>query len=198
MFREERTATVVLVVDSRTNSYVAPEAAGDNAVDWLVESAGRIYQSLSAAGNQVGVAAVDSETCWIRPGSGIEHGLRVREVLGTNPALSPIPPSGHRWVNPRVTRLRKRLDSGTQVVFLSPLADAYAARIPRQLDENGFPVTVVSPNACADRTPGHRLARVARSLRISSLRSAGIPVIDWPWTDGLDEVVARYHERRPG
>ena len=77
-------------------------------------------------------------------------------------------------------------------------ADAYASQIPRQLEENGYPVTVVSPNACADRTPGHRLARVARSLRISTLRSAGIPVIDWPWADGLDEVVARYHERRHG
>ncbi len=198
MFREERTATVVLVVDSRAHSYVSPTTDGAHAVDRLVDAAGMLYQSLTQSGNLVGISAVDSETCWIRPGSGTEHGLRVREELGTNPALSPVPPSGHRWVNPRVTRLRKRLESGTQVVFLSPLADVYAGRIPRQLDENGFPVTVISPNACADRTPGHRLARVARTLRISSLRSAGIPVIDWPWADNLDEVVARYQERRHG
>lgn len=196
MFREERTATVVLVVDARDYAYVGPIEDGPTAVDRSVEAAGRLYETLTSRGNQVGLAALDTESCWIAPGSGTEHGLRVDRELGTNPALAPVPSEGRSWVKTHVSRLRKRLDPGTQLVFITPLCDANASRFARELDEIGYPVTVLSPNASADRTPGHQLARVARSLRISALRSAGIPVVDWPWADTLDAVLARTNERR--
>jgi len=56
-------------------------------------------------------------------------------------------------------------------------------------------VTVLSPDPTADRTAGHRLARVARGLRLRELRSRGIPVIDWAVDEPVDVALARSNRR---
>jgi uncharacterized protein (DUF58 family) len=81
------------------------------------------------------------------------------------------------------------------VLLVSPLTDGYVPQVARRLDEAGHRVTVVSPDPTADRTPGHRLARVVRALRISELRAAGLPVVDWAPDESLDRTLARYAER---
>jgi uncharacterized protein (DUF58 family) len=194
-FREERAATVVLVIDARPSAYRAPESGGARAVDRSVDAAGGLYAALTAAGNRVGITAVSSEPCWLAPGSGVEHGIEARELLATHPALAPVSPSEQpspaRWEE----RFRKRLDPGLQVIVLSPLSDGWGRDFARRSNEHGHRTTVISIDATTDREPGHRLSRVARTQRISTLRSAGIPVIDWQWKETLDTALARHEER---
>ena len=194
-FREERAATVVLVIDAREAAYVSPAPHTPHAVDRAVDAAGQLYATLTDAGDRAGITALSPEECWLAPGAGVDHGVEARELLATHPAFSPVPQergSGmFRWWR----QLRKRLTPGTQIVFITPLCDEYGSRSARRLDEYGYPVTVLSPDLTADRTASHRLSRVARMLRISALRSAGIPVLDWPEDATVDEALARYNER---
>ncbi|MEF8887860.1 MAG: DUF58 domain-containing protein [Haloarculaceae archaeon] len=194
-FRSEQAATVMVVVDARDPSYAAPEPETLHALDRGVEAAGRLYGSLTATGNQVGIAAFPSATCWLAPGTGEEHERRVREMLATHPDLSPVPRGDAMTVAAGRSRLRRRLSAGTQVVFVSPLCDRRGADLARWLDEYGYPVTVLSPDPTADRTAGHRLARVARGLRLRELRGRGIPVVDWAAGEPVDVALARSNRR---
>lgn len=195
-FREERAATVVLLIDARPAAYVSPDSGATHAVDRSVDAAGQLFAWLADSGNRVGIAVAGSDSCWLAPDAGVDHRARARELLALEPALSPVP-NDERTVSWRWQRtLRKRLEPGTQLVFLSPLCDRATTRIARQFDEQGVPVTVLSPDPTGGQSPGHRLAGVARQLRVSRLRGAGVPVIDWPWATSLDAALARTNDRR--
>ena len=197
-FREERAATVLLVVDAREAAYLSPGAHEPHAVDRAVDAAGRLFATLADSGDRVGIATLSPVECWLAPGSGVDHRVEARELLATHPALPPVPGGGPTVTTRWRRQLRRRLSPGTQVVFLTPLCDEYGGPVARRFEEYGYPVTVLSPDPTADRTAGHRLARVARNLRMSDLRSAGVRVIDWPRGTTVEEALARYDERWSG
>lgn len=194
-FRRERTATVVLVIDARASAYAAPDPEAPHAVDRAVEAAGGLFAGLLETGDRVGIAAAASTDCWLAPGAGSDHRLAARELLATHPALTAVPKRGPSAIARWGDRFANRLAPGSQVVFLSPLVDDHASRFARRLDERGYPVTAVSPDPTADRTTGHLLARVGRTLRVSALRAAAIPVVDWPPGEPIDVALARHAER---
>ncbi|SFR36772.1 DUF58 domain-containing protein [Halogeometricum limi] len=178
-FREERAATVVLLVDARTESYVAPEEGEQNAVERGVDAATRAFSSLLDSGDRVGVAALSPHECWLSPGTGSDHRVRARRLFATNSALAPTPTDEAYFPIVAIRRLRRRLPADAQVLFFSPLADDFAVTAARRLDAYGHLVTVVSPDATVDDTPGHRLSRVERENRLARLRRAGVRVVDW-------------------
>ncbi|MFU8867116.1 DUF58 domain-containing protein [Natronococcus sp.] len=197
-FHEERSARVVVLIDARRGAYLAPDSETTHAVDRSVAAAGRIAASLLADGDTVGLAGLgaidrdrDEEPCWLAPAAGRHHEVRVAELLATHPQFSTTPPTNEgRWLW-QLRGLRRRLATGTQIVFLTPLCDGVSADVARRLDSRGYPVTVVSPDPTADGTAGERLARVARAVRGFDLREAGIPVVDWPADESIDTVFAR-------
>ena len=87
-------------------------------------------------------------------------------------------------------RLRKHLPDDAQVVFCSPLVDDDAADYVRRLEASGHPVTVVSPDVTGADTLGQQFSRMERAVRIRSLRTAGVRVIDWRAGDSLALAVA--------
>ena len=187
-FREERAATVVVVVDARSSCYVAHEPNVPHAVDRSVEAAARAVETLLAAGDRVGVAAFGTD-CWLPPGTGRSHRIRARELLATDPAFASTPPSGPPptgWPG----RLERRIPPTAQLLVCSPLTDAFAARFLRTLDAGGHPASVVSPDPTVRTPPGPLLATVARGLRITDLRGAGVPVVDWAPGQSLDAALA--------
>ncbi|MGM0590816.1 MAG: DUF7269 family protein [Halobacteriota archaeon] len=194
-FREERAATVVLVVDARPAAYVAPSGATDHAVDRAVDAARQVFATLLTTENRVGATAVADEDCWLPPGSGEAHRTRARTLFATHPALDSLPPEGdvdaRRWQR----TLRRRLPAGSQVVFFSPLCDPTASRTARTLDAHGHPVTVVSPDPTTDATPTHRLSRLGRHVAMTDLRNRGIPVVDWSWDDSIATALASFERR---
>ncbi|SFF89688.1 conserved repeat domain-containing protein [Halopelagius inordinatus] len=193
-FREERAATVVLLVDARKEAYVAPAGGDRNAVERSVDAATQAFTSLLDSGDRVGVAALSPHECWFPPGTGADHRARARELFGSHPALAPTPPEDAYVATVALRRLRRRLPTDAQVLFFSPLADDVATLTARRIDAYGHLVTVVSPDPTAgdsagrgstggrtdsEDTTGHRLARIERQNRIDTLRRAGIRVLDW-------------------
>jgi uncharacterized repeat protein (TIGR01451 family) len=194
-FREERAATVVLVVDARESAYVAPEPDAPNTVERGVDAASRAFTALLSSGDRVGIAAFAPEPCWLPPGTGDSHRARARETLATHPAFAPTPPANSQFFPTlRFRRLRRRFPANAQVLLFSPLADDAVVRVARQFDAYGHLVTVISPDPTGDDTVGHTLARIERRNRISDLRRAGIRVLDWG-EESLATELARAERR---
>ena len=184
-FREERMATVILVIDARSVAYRAPGPHRRTAVERSIDGAGSVFARLLDDGDRVGITAFGPEGCWLAPALGDDHRLRARELLATHPSLSSTPPEGTFSPVLWKRRFRERLSPGSQIIYFTPLADEYAARVARQLDAYGHPVTVVSPDPTTDRTSSHQLAKVARTINLADLRSHGIRAVDW----GPDEPI---------
>lgn len=190
-FREERAATVVLLIDARTTAYRAPEPRAPHAVDRSVDAAGEIFAALLDSGDQVGIAAIGRESLWLPPGTSREHRAKAGELLATHPTLALSPSGDSSYISMQVRWLRRRLPASSQVVFFSPVVDDYAAQLARRLDAYGHATTVVSPDVTGDATPGQRLAAVEREIRLGSLRESGLRVIDWDAEQPLGVAIER-------
>ncbi|WP_206425109.1 DUF58 domain-containing protein [Halosimplex salinum] len=194
-FREERMATVVVVLDLRRPAYLRAGDDGLHAVDRGIDATRRIFNSLLDTGDRVGLAALAPETVWLAPGAGATHQARARDLLSTNPALSPTPPDGRVYVRTELRRLQKRLDDDAQVVFVSPMPDRTSALVARSLHVRGHPVTVVSPDPTLRDTPGRTLAAIERSNRLNDLRGSNVRVVDWSADERLAEALERARRR---
>ena len=177
--REERAATVVLLIDAREPAYVAAEPSGATAVERSVEAAGQAFSALLAGGDRVGIATLGSPDCWLPPGAGTSHAVRGRTVLAADPALAPTPSDEPFHPSPWFRRFRRRLPADAQVLLFSPLVDRYPRTIARRIDAYGHLVTVLSPDVTTRSTPGERLVAYERRERIRTLRRAGIRVTEW-------------------
>ncbi|MFC5278020.1 DUF58 domain-containing protein [Halorubrum rubrum] len=181
--REERAATVVLLVDAREPAYVAARPDADTAVEASVEAAGAVFTALLAGGDRVGIATMGPRDCWLPPGAGTDHEVRGRETLATDPALAPTPAEDRFYRTLWRRRFRRRLPGDAQVLFFTPLADDVPVDTARRLDAYGHLVTVLSPDPTASPsgspTPGRTLAAIERRERLRTLRSAGIRVVEW-------------------
>ncbi|MFW5918120.1 MAG: DUF58 domain-containing protein [Haloferacaceae archaeon] len=184
-FREERAATVVLVIDARKEAYVASDEESPSAVDQSVLAAAKLASALLAADDRVGLASLSPRQCWLSPGAGHTHLARLQDVLATDDAFAPSPPTLPFYTRINLPALRKRLPTDSQLVVFSPLADDEVVEIVRRLQASGHPVTIVSPDASGAGTPGRTLARLGRIRRLSELRGATVRVVDWAADESL-------------
>lgn len=194
-FRQERAATVVLLIDAREEAYLAADSDGENAVERSVDAASQAFSSLLRTGDRVGIAAFGPDEVWLAPGSGNDHRVRARKLLATHPVLSATPTEGQFFPTIRLRRLRRRLPADAQLILFSPLTDDYMVSVARRLDAYGHLVTVVSPDPTLDDTPGHLLSRIERRNRTSSLRRSGVRVVDWgdePLASALANAAGRW------
>ena len=183
-FREERAATVVLVIDARNEAYLASNSDERSAVDRSVEAAGRVFATLLGNNIDVGIGALSSNSppCWLAPGSGSVHQRQARQILATHPALtgtlrttsSSAGKDSNSWAH-----LRRRLSADAQVFIHTPLCDDRIMNVIERLESLGHTPTVISPDPTRLNSPGQQLAHVERTLRIDKLRSNGIPVANW-------------------
>ncbi len=194
-FREERSAKVMLVLDARKEAYVSQGEDEPSAVAYDIYAAEQLFLSLEASRDSVGFAVIGREFTWLQPGAGDEHRARARRLLTTHPSLAPAPPSRDTFSEEQIDQLKKRLDSSTQIILLSPLADDYIVDTARRLDAHGNNVSVISPDLTLDDTPGRRLAKVEREARLSDLYQSEIPVVDWEVDKPLAKVLAHTTEK---
>lgn len=194
-FREERAATVVLLVDSRRKAYRSPDPEAENAVERSVDAATQAFSALLDSGDRVGIAAFGPGECWLPPGTGADHRAAARELFTAHPALSATPLEDRFLPTTWLYKFRRRLPGDAQVLFFSPVVDDFAVQTARRLDAYGHLVTVVSPDPTGGETTGQRLARVERANRLSELRSSGLRVIDWgdtPLATELERAARRW------
>jgi uncharacterized repeat protein (TIGR01451 family) len=197
-FRTERAASVVLVADVRAAAYVQGDEQHGSAADRGVDALGRLFGTLLDNGDQAGIATLGPECHWLPPRLGTDHRVRGRELLGEDPMLSPTATEESMYPALHVRRLRERLPADAQVIVATPLCDDDAAEIVRLLDAHGHDATVISPDPTRADTPGRRLARAERRLRMAALRHAGIRVVDWQAGESLDTAIARARKRWSG
>lgn len=196
-FREERAASVVLLVDTREQSYLAAAPGDRHAVERGVQAAGAAVPALLDSGDRVGLASFGPEECWLPPGAGTDQRARARSLLATHHAFAPAPSGERFFAAVTLRRLLRRLAPETQLVVFSPLADDYLATVVRRLEAAGHLVTVVSPDPTSEASTGRLLARVERRERIRRLREAGIRVVDWgdgPLATELERTARRWSQ----
>jgi uncharacterized repeat protein (TIGR01451 family) len=194
-FREERSATVMLLVDARKDAYLARDRDGASAVDLSVAAAAESFVGLLDSDDRVGLAALSPRDCWLAPGAGAVHWARARAKLTSDPAFGTEPPELPDYPTVRVRQLRKRLPASAQLVLFSPLCDDSVALVARRLEAYDYPVTVVSPDVTGTETPGRTVAAIERRLRLSRLRDAGVRVVDWHIEDPLEVALVRAQRR---
>lgn len=191
LFREERAATVVLLVDVRKQAYGAPGPDAPNAVERSVTAAGQVFESLLAGGDRVGIASFGPRDCWLAPGAGSSHRERARRLLSTHEAFSAVPPETEFLPSARLADVRRRAPIDAQIVLLSPVTDDYVGTVARRLQAHGHPVTVLSPDVTTDGDPARRLVRVERRFRLNALREYDIRVVDWAADEDLTVALQR-------
>jgi uncharacterized protein (DUF58 family) len=177
-YQREQAAKVVVVVDARAASYRGREDE-PHAVAYAVSAARQVIETLIDSRNRVGLAGIGRELAWVAPGAGREHDDDLQHVLSTHGTFASTPPGEAAAHDDQVERLRKRLTEGTQVVLVSPLCDDAVVDVAAALEAHDHAVSVISPRVTRTDSPGRRLAGVERRHRISRLRNADVPVVEW-------------------
>lgn len=194
-YREERAVSVVIIVDTRPAAYVGPRRDGTHAVARSIEAAAALAAGRLDEGDRVGLAALGGAACWVPPGTGSAHRARLRDTLGTHPAFAPTPPEDPFDAAASVASLRARLPANATLVFLTPLVDEWPVSVLRRLRGAGYEGLFVSPDPTCGATPGARLTRIERSLRINRVRRAGTTVADWGRGESLAVALSRLSRR---
>ncbi|WP_049972237.1 DUF58 domain-containing protein [Haladaptatus cibarius] len=202
-FRESRSASVLLLVDARSEASIARRSGEPDAIDLSVYAAKRIATSLVRENNRVGVSVYGKQQMYLSPSGGREQAVRVRSELEDVPTPSSVPSGSglfsakrkQEMARRKLQKIRKRLGSETQVVFLSPMADDEAVDAAKRLDAYGHAVTVVCPDVTATETPGGSVAHLARRERLSEVRKGGLRVVDWSPDDPLAAAISKSQAR---
>jgi len=196
--REERAATVALVVDARAAAYVAPTQEAESAVERSVDAAAHLADVLLDKGDRVGAAAFSPREFWLAPDAGTAHRALLRDALVTDAAFAPTPPDDDRRFLTRLwrRRFRRRLSPDTQVMLFSPCVDDPPVRLAERLNALGHLVTVLSPDPTAPDDIGGRVVGLERGLRLARLRASGVRVLEWepdePFRVAADRAAGRW------
>ncbi|MFC7097728.1 DUF58 domain-containing protein [Halobaculum marinum] len=189
-YREERAATVVLVVDVREESrrVRAPGESdtGRLSRDAAVELAGELLSRNDA----VGVAVWGEEGGYLPPSRDREVAAHSIERLLAEPAHVPADLDLRMRGLWRPATLARHLPGSAQIVCCTPLADDRPVEAAETWVANGHAVTVVSPDPTSD-THGGRVAALDRRRRARELRGFGARVADWSPGEPLAAAVER-------
>lgn len=189
-FQRERATRVLVLVDVRQAARVGHAPGAPDAIERALAAAQRIVPALLDNGHQVGIGAFGPQDCFLAPDSGVSHRQRCRDLLATDPAFharTEPDRTGRYWPS----QLRRRLPDNTQLLVISPLLDAGAAKRLREFEAHGHPVTVLSPDPTTTATGSCRLMRARRRLLVTELRGSGVPVLDWSPGEPLETVLRR-------
>ncbi|WP_309473059.1 DUF58 domain-containing protein [Halopelagius longus] len=195
-FHETRLENVLVLIDARAEAYVTASRDGDEPIIRKGVTAGHhITSRLLAESVPVGLMALSPRSCWLAPSVGDAHHRRIQNTLAGHPSFGWTAPDGDFDSTAALRVLSQRLSLDTQIIFISPLCDDAAAGVARRLDAYGYAVSVVSPDptASASSKPScdWGYAVLERRFRLSSLRNAQIPVVDWNPTESFAGVMRR-------
>lgn len=211
-YNQPETAEILLVVDSREAAQVAPYPGAPTGAELCSYAAEHLLSAFRGENHTVGLAILGLDDPTETDGGG-DSGVGLIEPTNDTAILAQAaglfetlshgetPPEGLlRWlpetehVTDDVKQLCGQLDSSTQVVFITPAVDDAADEVSSLFKTFGYQQTVLSPDIMAGQTQGQALADMERRLRLSSLTSSGIPVVDWPYDTPLEMVLSN-HDR---
>ncbi|MBX0324296.1 DUF58 domain-containing protein [Halomicroarcula sp. F13] len=200
-FREEQTASVVVVVDATPGAYRGREGE-PHAVVAAVGAAQQLAETVLDGQNHVGLSVLGTDDLWLAPSSGRRHRLRLQELLATHSAFEARPPEPETTVDveAQVETLLARLEDNTQLLVVSPLLDDDVVEAVQRFEAERHRVTLVSPDVTvSDAGAGGRtLAAIERDSRLRRLRQSDVTAVDWETTEPLSATLHRRTEAMHG
>lgn len=197
-YREQRVATVAILIDDRRVAKQAVDDRSLEALDLGIYAAERALEVLSAEGNRTALLLLSSDgRDSIQSGNGETHTARVRSALRhQSETFAPIegaPATGSRrgGSNVDISDLLRRLPTNGQVLFVSPALDDTVHEVAETIAGSGREITLLSPDVTGGTTPGHRIESLDRALRLQSIRETGARVVDWPPERAVQVAVSR-------
>lgn len=204
-FREERAARLLVIVDARPPNRIVPRPGYPTGAGLAAYAGERAYEALTAAGHQVGVAALgladaDLDTIhtggampWVDPPS---EGGSVAAARGLFDAVAETADEATTAPDPALRmsgstgpdvgeRLLARLPPDAQVLLVTPLVDDEPVALTGTLRTHGVPVTVLSPDVTPADSPGGRVSGIRRRNDVATLRLRGVTVVDWSLSEPL-------------
>lgn len=186
----ERTADVVLLVDTLAD--IGP--AGASAVDSAVRGAASLAAAYLARKDRVGLIEYGGILRQVRPGAGRAHWERLLDTLARSSVVFTYVARDLEVIPPRV------LPPQALVVALSPLLDARFLKAAMDLAARGFDLVLVavSPIAAARALVAGgpvtdlaaRLWALERRAYLDELRRGGLTIIDWDGVEPLEAALA--------
>ena len=207
-FREERATRLIVLVDARPATRIAPRPGYPTGAGLAAYAGERVYEALQSAGHQVGVTALGIENTdlasegrlpWVEPpaegGSTAAARTLFEAAARAESNASEVPDPTRRTDDTTESavgeQLLSRLAPGAQLLVVSPLLDEEPVALAGTLRAHGIPVTVLSPDVTVSHTPGGRLATIRRRNAVTTLQYRGVTVIEWPPTESLEIVLDR-------
>jgi len=216
-FNEQRTTTVMVVLDVRDEMRIASHAGHPDGVELAAYAGYAISNELITAGHEVGIAGVGVDTqgvsagvqrlrggwAWVAPGTGSDAAARVDELYGlfrerVFRSGEPGPGDTAATSSTAATadggaavakRFIQRLSSGTSVIVISTATDDHLVDLVRRLRMASHDVTFVSPDVTHRTRPGARLQALERSVRLRQIRTTGATAVDWDPAEPLQNAL---------
>lgn len=199
----ERAADVIILIDTYSaHSDTTSSPPVEDAVDLAVHGAAQVVNAVLRRGDRAGVVALGGRLRWLAADLGRTQFYRIVDaVLDAYPARRDRHDDrpGHTDLIPRGV-----LPSAALVVAFSPLLDGRIVLPLNDIRRRGHGVVVVDVLRDIPHPAPHTLdplvARVWRLERTSlrrHLAALGIPVVPWPATTALDEVLTPLTRRPP-
>jgi uncharacterized protein (DUF58 family) len=199
-FREQRAATMVLVLDARQAAHVVSAPGQPSAVELGAYAATHALDRLLAADHAVGLAVAGDATAtphggtgtaairWIDPGTD----RRTRSAVAAALADATDPEQGAHAADP--TAIVKRVPRTAQTLVFAPALDDWPADLVAGLAARGGAASVCSPDVVAANTVGGHVEQVRRRARLARCQRLGARVVDWrrqtPLAVALDYALA--------
>lgn len=196
-YREERAATVVLVVDTRDETYVSAAPSMPSGARLSAFAAERAFEALAHGHHEVGLATLRAgHVDWVEPGDDAATLAAARETIAAvydrEPLLTVTSLADRSGSASTVlSNLQRRLPGRAQVVLFTPATDRFPERVVRGLIARGRAVTVVTPDVVTEEVPAQHLVAAERGTRLSGLRATGARVVEWDREEPLPIVLDR-------
>ncbi|WP_255193900.1 DUF58 domain-containing protein [Natronobeatus ordinarius] len=190
-FREERAATVVVVVDVRHVNAVVRDPAEADGVELSKHAGRRLVAALLRENNRVGVALYGRPGHYLLPRTGRDHAARADRLLEGEWCDSFVREGWLAAGDGHVGRFCRQLGDEKQLVVVSPLLDDEPVRSIRRFRAYGHEVTLLCPTVADADSPGSTVERIATERRLSTLRAAGVRVLEWAPDEPLQVAAER-------
>lgn len=216
-YREDRTASIHLLVDVRPEAFRAAADSEPSAVEYSTYAAELCFRSLRAENHRVGFGYYPDDVSAVSLDGDRLPEASFRSLFEDHPSLRPPRPSQYsRHQGPSLGGedgatmelptfdvtpdeaaddtlggLRGDLPSYAQLIVFTPLIDDAVGRLVTSIRAYGHRVMVVSPDVTNRESAGGQLQGHQRQVRIRSLRERNVAVIDWDPAEPLSAVLGR-------
>lgn len=207
-FNEQRTTTVMVVLDIRDEMRFSPHAGHPDGIELTAYAGYALFEELISAGHKVGITGVGVNArrlgseiqrlkggwAWVEPGTGSDTKARIDKLYetleehlfqsetaipGSTSATTSTTPTATDGGTRVMKRFIQRLSSGAPVVIVSTAMDDRFVELTRQLRMADHSVTFVSPDVTHRKGHGATIEAMKRSFRLNAIRTTGATVVDW-------------------